>query len=226
MGSGFKIVPLGLDAVSVEFGDAISIDLNERVIAFADAISADPFPGFVEAFPAYSSVTVVFDPRVVRRTSTTTETVVDSVSKALSERVDAAASRSSYERRILEIQVDFSPSAGPDLPECAKRSGLSIADFIRIFTAREYRVFMLGFLPGFPYMGIVDKELEQPRRPDPRSRIEKGSVGIAGRQTGIYPLASPGGWQIVGRTYVEMFLPRSDRPALLAPGDRVRFIQS
>ncbi len=225
MNSGFKIVPLGLDAVSVEFGDVISVDLNERAIAFADAISANPFPGFVEAFPSYSSVTVSFDPKVVRRSSSNPESVIRTITAMISKRIAGGFPATQSLSRIVEIPVDFSLSAGPDLSECADRSGLMTGEFIRIFTAREYRVFMLGFLPGFAYMGVVDEQLEQPRRSDPRSRVEKGSIGIAGRQTGVYPLASPGGWQIIGRTDAELFLPRSDRPALLSPGDSVRFIQ-
>lgn len=225
MNIGFKIAPLGLDAVSVEFGDTISIDLNERAIAFADALAAEPFEGLLEAFPAYSSVTVAFDPKVVRRSSLNAESVIETVSTIISKRLAGRFAATQSVSRIFDVPVDFSLPAGPDLPECAARSGVSVGQFIELFTARDYRVFMLGFLPGFAYMGTVAEKLAQPRRETPRTRIDKGSVGIAGLQTGVYPLASPGGWQIIGRTDVEMFLPNSDRPALLSPGDRVRFVE-
>ncbi len=225
MSNGFKIVPLGIDAVSVEFGDVIAVELNERAIAFADAISADPFDGLSEAFPAYSSVTVTFDPSAVRRMSAGGETVFETVSTIISNRISQGFPALPANSRIVEIPVDFSSSAGPDLSECAERSGIPVDEFIKFFTSGEYRVFMLGFLPGFAYMGTVDEKLAQPRRDVPRNRVEKGSVGIAGRQTGIYPLASPGGWQIIGRTTLELFTPESARPALLSSGDRVRFVE-
>jgi KipI family sensor histidine kinase inhibitor len=120
----------------------------------------------------------------------------------------------------MEIPVDF---GGEDLNVVAEFSGLSTSGVVEIFLSRQYRVYMLGFLPGFAYMGEVDERIAVPRRATPRTKVPKGSVGIAGKQTGIYPFESPGGWQIIGRTPVEMFAPDREEPCLLRPGDIVRF---
>jgi inhibitor of KinA len=127
------------------------------------------------------------------------------------------------ENRRIEIPVKFGGDYGPDLDTAAALSGLAPDEFVSIFLEREYRVYMLGFLPGFPYMGEVDERIAVPRLASPRTRVPRGSVGIAGRQTGIYPLESPGGWQLIGRTDVKMFEPESDPPVLLQPGDLVTF---
>ena len=118
----------------------------------------------------------------------------------------------------------FDEVSGPDLPLVAAKSGLSVNEVVELFTSSAYRVFMIGFLPGFAYMGEVDERIALPRKQQPRQVVPKGSIGIAGRQTGIYPLESPGGWQLIGRTEVELFTPYAERPTLLQPGDLVRFV--
>ncbi|MGH9819849.1 MAG: 5-oxoprolinase subunit PxpB, partial [Pyrinomonadaceae bacterium] len=148
------------------------------------------------------------------------ETVAAHVESILSKTTDALK----VEDRRMAIPVNFSKEDALDLIAISDRSGVGPNDVIEIFTAIEYRVFMLGFLPGFAYMGEVDAKIAMPRRDSPRLKTPKGSVGIAGRQTGIYPFESPGGWQIVGRTDVEMFDPTADPPCLLRPGDLVRFV--
>jgi inhibitor of KinA len=125
-----------------------------------------------------------------------------------------------------EIPVRFGGSWGPDLGFIAETKSLSTEEVIEIFLERTYHVFMIGFLPGFPYMGEVDDRIVVPRKRSPRTRVPKGSVGIAGTQTGIYPQDSPGGWQIIGRTDMEMFTPGSATPTALEPGDKVRFVQA
>ncbi len=132
--------------------------------------------------------------------------------------------RESVETEPIEVPVDFSAECGLDLEELAVRSSLTVTDVISIFTARIYRVYMIGFLPGFAYMGEVDERIASPRKETPRTLVPKGSVGIAGRQTGIYSLDSPGGWQIIGRTDVSMFRPEDEEPCFLNAGDRVRFV--
>jgi inhibitor of KinA len=126
--------------------------------------------------------------------------------------------------RTIEIPVKFDREVGPDLEFVTQQSGLDSEEVVRIFTGTTYRVFMLGFLPGFSYLGKVDEQIATPRRDSPRLSVPKGSVGIAGNQTGIYSLESPGGWQIIGRTETELFTPKNKQPCLLAPGDRVRFV--
>lgn len=126
---------------------------------------------------------------------------------------------------VFEIPVDLSAAAGPDLEFVARSTGLTVREVVDIFLERTYRVYMIGFLPGFAYMGETDRRINVPRRETPRTEVPKGSVGLAGSQTGIYPLRSPGGWQIIGRTEAELFTPRSADPVLLRAGDQVRFVE-
>lgn len=221
-----KIFPLGDSAVTVDFGNVISVELNDRAIALAQRLTVNPFPGFIEAAPAYSSVAVFYDLINTRdafpESSSAFDAVRDLVERALTDIKETPAS----DGRIVEIPVDFGSDAALDLNDVAANAGLSADDVVDLFAATSYRVYMLGFLPGFPYMGEVDERIAIPRRQTPRLKVPKGSVGIAGRQTGIYPLESPGGWQIIGRTDLDLFTPNAESPCFLAPGDRVRFFRS
>lgn len=218
-----RIFPLSESAVTIEFGNKISPELNDRAIKLADALAANPFPGFIEAAPAYSSVTVFFDLSTVRRTSGAV-----SAFEFVRESVETVAKRTRRGRHVAERVVDIPLMVGKefslDLQFIADENGLSPDDVIEIFLSRTYRVYMLGFLPGFAYMGDVDERIATGRRATPRLAVPKGSVAIAGRQTGIYSLESPGGWQIIGRTPVEMFVPSKKKPCLVEPGDAVRFV--
>lgn len=219
-----KVFPLGDNAITINFGNEISVSTNERVIALAESFSRDPFPGFIEAVPAYSSLVIFYDLGKVRQSFPASPTahaaVSDLVESALLKPIEPVRKNP----RIVEIPTDFSDAAALDIETIALQSGLSSNDVIDLFVARAYRVFMIGFLPGFAYMGDVDKRIALPRKDSPRKRVPKGSVGIAGRQTGIYPLDSPGGWQIIGRTSIDLFMPHADAPCLLKPGDTVRFV--
>ena len=218
-----KIIPLGDNAVTIDFGNVISVDLNRRVISLAEHLTANPFPGFIEAVPAYSSLAVFYDLLETLNAFPDRHTAFDAVRDVIAA-IDADKI-SSTEDRLVEIPVDFGPDAALDLDELADRAGMSMTDAIEMFTSRLYRVYMLGFLPGFAYMGEVDERIAAPRRQSPRLKVPKGSVGIAGRQTGIYPLESPGGWQIIGCTDAELFTPNAESPCLLQPGDNVRFVK-
>jgi KipI family sensor histidine kinase inhibitor len=125
---------------------------------------------------------------------------------------------------LIEIPVSFTGGNAPDLADIAKSASMTVEKVVELFTSRTYRVFMLGFLPGFAYMGEVGERIAVPRHKTPRQKVAKGSVGIAGRQTGIYSLESPGGWRIIGRTDTELFSPDNDPPCFLRPGDSVRFV--
>lgn len=221
-----KIFPLGDGALTVDFGNTISVEFNDRAIALASYLAGNPFPGFIEAVPAYSSVSIYFDLIEVRRNIADIKTAFDAVREIVNASLDRVSRQNPIVARTIEIPVDFGPDAAPDLDQIAAHSGLTVEEAVRIFTSGNYRVYMLGFLPGFAYMGEVDERIAIPRRDTPRLKVPRGSVGIAGRQTGIYPLESPGGWQIIGRTDLEMFTPGSDTPCLLAPGDNVRFVQT
>lgn len=218
-----RIFPLGESAVTVEFGNEISLDLNARAIAVAQYLDVHPFPGYIECVPAYASVTVFFDLGIVRENSGNRGSAFDTVCRVVRHAAEQETTSEVKDPGIVEIPVRFDPDAALDLEFVSQYSGLKTDDLIETFLGRTYRVFMLGFLPGFAYMGEVDALIAAPRKQTPRLRVPKGSVGIAGRQTGIYPLESPGGWQIIGRTGLEMFAPGADDPCLLRPGDLVKF---
>lgn len=219
----FRIFPLGDSAVTIEFGNKISADINDKVIALSQYFEAHPFPGFVESVPAFVSTTIHYDLVQVKRAFPSHATAFDVVADQISRTVDSLQDKVEVAPRRITIPVDFSSSAALDLDELTEKTGLGRDQFLDIFLSREYRVYMLGFLPGFSYMGEVDERIASPRKQTPRTEVPKGSVGIAGRQTGIYSLASPGGWQIIGRTDVEMFTPQADSPTLLWAGDLVKF---
>lgn len=219
-----RIFPLGESALTVEFGNSISVDLNRRSIALADHFQKNPFPGFIESVPAYASTTVFYDLFEVRREFLEFATAFDAVKHLTVSAMDNLNVAADEATRIIEIPVHFDAAAAPDLKFIAEQSNLSPSGVIEIFTAATYRVFMLGFLPGFAYMGEVDERIATPRRETPRTSVPKGSVGIAEKQTGIYSLSSPGGWQIIGRTDVEMFTPNAESPTYLQPGDQVNFV--
>ena len=220
----FKVFPLGDSALTLDLGDRISEGLNEKAIALSNHFEANPFPGFIESVPAYSSVTVFYELLAVRRSFSDYICAFDAV-KCLVENALATMEVSAAKtNQILEIPVNFGGEAGPDLESMAQRSGLAPEEVVSIFVEPTYRVFMLGFLPGFSYLGEVDDRIATPRHDSPRLTVQKGSVGIAGKQTGIYSLESPGGWQIIGRTQTELFSSTNENPCFLAPGDRVRFV--
>lgn len=199
----------------VEFEPAIDLATNRRAIALAHAIAAAALPGTRDVVPAYASVGVHFDP--LRFDPAALDALVSRVS-------DAAGAHSSVGERIVEVPVSYGGADGPDLEAVAAFASCSVGEVILRHTAPLYRVYMLGFLPGFAYLGTVDPTIAMPRRDTPRARVLSGSVGIAGRQTGVYPCDSPGGWNLVGRTPARVFDPDRAAPALLAPGDLVRFV--
>jgi len=219
-----KIHPLGDNCVTVDFGNEISTELNSRAVALAAYFEANRFPGFIESVPAYSSVSIFYDLLEVRQAHPQFKNAFELVSYLVRGAVTRESNASPSNMHVVEIPVDFSDAAALDMESIIEYGGVTRTETIDLFTSQTYRVFMLGFLPGFAYMGEVDDRIAIPRRDSPRKKVPKGSVGIAGRQTGIYPLESPGGWQIIGRTDLEMFTPGDERPSLLQPGDEVRFV--
>ncbi len=209
-----RILPAGDAALTVEFGDAIAPRIHDRALAFARRVDRARLPGLVEVVPTYRSVTVYVDP-------------VRCDWARLVTRLEALARRPMPQGRrpgkLVRIPVVYGEEFGPDLADLARQAGLSQQAVIRLHSSNEYRVYMLGFSPGFPYLGTVPKKIARPRLAEPRRSVPAGSVGIAGSQTGIYPQASPGGWLLIGRTPVRLYAPHEPRPFALAPGDRVRF---
>lgn len=207
-----RVLPASEAAVTFEFGDGIDPKLNALVQDLDRKLLENPFEGFQEAIPTYRSLLVLFDPFRLQ-----TEDVAQHVlelARDLSDEQPASAP-------LKEVPTVYD---GEDLKAVAKHAGLTRSDVIRLHSGNEYRVYMLGFSPGFAYMGMVPEAIETPRLATPRTRVPAGSVAIAGRQTGVYPAVTPGGWNLVGRSTLPLFDPRSSPPTYFSPGDRVRFV--
>lgn len=220
-----RIFPLGDNALTIEFGNEISPETNRKAIALGNAITAEGFHGLIETLPAYSGLTVYYTPAEVRRFHTAFDTAFEAVKAIVEQSLENVPLLSQDDSRTVEIPVSFAETDALDLIEVSNLRGLSPDAFLDIFLNRTYRVYMIGFLPGFAYMGEVDERIAVPRKATPRLAVPRGSVGIAGSQTGIYPTTSPGGWQIIGRTSIEMFAPDNDEPCYLQAGDTVRFVR-
>jgi inhibitor of KinA len=219
----YNITPLGDSALLLDFGNAIDENLNELVVSVYQQLRKHPLPGMVEAVPAYSSIAVYYQPGVIRIQGNSPGTAFESMSLAIRQLLEEGRGHSLKEGKFVTIPVCHDPDFAPDLKWIARRNKISENEIIRIHTSATYRVYMIGFLPGFPYMGILDEKIAAPRKAAP-VMVEEGSVGIAGNQTGIYPFQSPGGWQIIGRTPLKLFdVSVKNSPALLQTGDLVQF---
>jgi inhibitor of KinA len=217
-----RIFSLGENAITIEFGNIISEELNDKVLGLTKFFEENPFPGLQELCPAYSSLTLFYDIKQVRDGFPDYKTAFEAVKNLIEKTLTNFKQESNSSGRFVEIPISFEKA--PDLEFVASLSNLTYQELIEIFLSRSYRVFMLGFLPGFAYMGLLDDRIVAPRKAEPRIRVEKGSVGVAGRQTGIYPVDSPGGWQIIGKTNIELFNTDDlEPPTLLQPGDIVKF---
>jgi KipI family sensor histidine kinase inhibitor len=209
-----RVEPLGDSALLVVLGEGTDPALASKVVGLAAHIREAGIPGVTDVAPAYGALAIFFDPLAGDG-----ETLAEQLELA-TRRFDMEADESPAERptRVLPVRYD-----GPDLTEVAERTGLERAEVIRRHAAPAYRVHFLGFVPGFAYLGPLDPALVLPRRSEPRRRVPPGSVAIAGAQTGVYPLETPGGWHLIGHTDVVLFDPARDPPNLLAAGDMVRF---
>ena len=221
-----RIFPLGENAVTVEFGNEVSEPLNDAAINLAEHFDQNRFRGFIEAVPAICSVTLFYELPAVRENLAGNSTAFQFVKTLVENAAATLADTKRENSRLVKVPVSFCEENALDLRFIAKTSGISVDEVIEIFLSKVYRVYMLGFLPGFAYMGIVDERIAVPRKASPRLSVPKGSVGIAGRQTGIYPNASPGGWQIIGRTDLDLITPDEASPCLFHPGDTVRFLSN
>ncbi len=210
-----RYLPAGDRGLVVEFGNTISLELNARVRALALALEAAPIPGLIEVIPTYRSLGIEYDP--ARLSFEEAERRI----RPIAERLDLATLPPP--RRIL-VPTVYGGAYGPDLPFVAQHAGLSEAEVIRLHSQASYHVYMLGFTPGYTYLGGLPERLHTPRLDSPRLKVPRGSVGIGGSQTGIYPLESPGGWRIIGRTYLPLFDASREVPTPIQPGDIVQFV--
>ncbi|MGB7192346.1 MAG: 5-oxoprolinase subunit PxpB [Collimonas pratensis] len=208
------IQALGENALILNTGASATLECQQRL--WAIAAKAAHWPHVRDVVPGMNNLTILFDP-------------LASDGLQLAEKLQAAWDSDSISQktgRKVDIPVVYGGDSGPDLEEVARHTGLSPAEIVKRHTAAEYIVYFIGFQPGFPYLGGLDPKLATPRRSEPRLLVPAGSVGIGGSQTGIYPAASPGGWQLIGRSELQLFDPSASPPTLLQPGDRVRFVAS
>jgi inhibitor of KinA len=210
-----KLVPLGDSALLVQFGEEIDLSINRRVHALMARIDASPLEGILGAVPAYSTLLIHYDPLVL---------TYSQLSKWTRNRLEQVDDVLWGQPRRIEVPVRYGGEYGIDLEFVANYHRLSVDDVIRIHTSRTYTIYMMGFTPGFPYMGKTDDAIVTPRLETPRTRVPAGTVAIAGAQTGIYPIESPGGWRLIGYTSLQLFDPKSESPFLFSPGDEVRFV--
>jgi inhibitor of KinA len=217
------ITPLGDKALRVQFGEKIDEATHARVQSACAAIEGASLPGVRELVPAYTTVTVHYDPSALARAGAPADDLAGWLGLRLEQALKGAVKAKAGKRTVLEIPVCYGDEFGPDLGRVAAQAKLSPEEVIRRHAKAEYWVALVGFSPGFPYLIGLPDELATPRLARPRTTVPAGSVGIAGEQTGIYPLATPGGWNLIGRTALKLFDPLNDPPARLNAGDRVRF---
>lgn len=204
--------PLGEAALCATLPAPVTLDRQQRLWQLAAALEA--MPSVTGLTPGMNNLTISFDPL------TTDPAALEAAVQTAWDQPARAPSVG----RFVEIPVRYGHDAGPDLARVAAHCGLTPEEVVRRHTAGEYIVYFIGFQPGFAYLGGLDEALHTPRRAEPRVAVPAGSVGIGGAQTGIYPLSTPGGWQLIGRTELALFDPQAEPPTMLAPGDRVRFI--
>ncbi|MCC9135622.1 5-oxoprolinase subunit PxpB [Pontibacter silvestris] len=218
----FKMFPLGDAAIVLQFGEEISLSIHNKVKAVAAHLDKYPFWGMIEYVPAFTTVTIYYNPWVISEKGNYNpyEKVVDIVLDLMTH----VEEEEGLAPRVVDIPVCYGGEFGPDLEFVATQNQLTPEEVISIHAGAEYLVYMIGFAPGFPYLGGMSHKISAPRKETPRTVIPKGSVGIAGVQTGVYPIETPGGWQLIGRTPLRLFNPFLDSPSLLKAGDTVRFV--
>lgn len=210
----YKIIPVGDMGVSIQFEQVISESVNDRVIELSARVREELKAGIIGMVPSYCSLLIYYEPNEIAY-----QEILTTLKKLLNEKTAAGTSQA----KVIHIPVCYDASFGPDLNFVASKNNLSESEVIKIHSNSYYRIYMLGFTPGFPYLGGMDKKIATPRLAAPRTKIPAGSVGIAGEQTGIYPLESPGGWRLIGRTPVKLYNPDSMSPFLLRAGDYIKF---
>ncbi len=218
----YRIFPLGDSAITLSFGNCIDEAINQEIIARFTQLQEHPLAGMIEAVPAYSSLTIHYDVLAVKKKCTGDQMVVEYMQLQLEERLKQPAQYHYIKERLVKIPVCYDDEFAVDIQTMAVTKKITAEEIIHMHTSKIYKVYMLGFLPGFAYLGEVDERISMPRKPQP-ANIVAGSVGITGKQTGIYPLASPGGWQIIGRTPIKLFEATADEPTLIRAGDKVAF---
>lgn len=211
----FKVSIAGDSAINLEFAQTISPETSGLIRSAAQVLEADPIPGVRELVPTFCSLMVVYDPCAIG---------YDDLLAKVQGKLRSLQAEGQTVRRIVEIPVCYGGEFGPDMATVCEHAHMDEAQVVALHSGHDYLIDMLGFLPGFAYLGGLDERLHTPRLAVPRTEIPAGSVGIGGAQTGVYPLASPGGWQIIGRTPVRPYDPNREEPIAYAAGDYLRFV--
>lgn len=198
----------------IQLGDSISNETNEKIRSLTALLETENIPGVIEWIPTYTAVSIYYDPSLISYESLANRM------KPLTEKISHIDLPPAD---VIKIPVYYGGEYGPDLRVVAEHNQLSVEEVINIHTRTDYLIYMMGFAPGFPYLGGMDEKISTPRLASPRAKIPAGSVGIAGSQTGIYPMETPGGWQIIGRTPLKLYDPVSNPPILLRAGNYIRF---
>jgi KipI family sensor histidine kinase inhibitor len=211
-----KYLNAGDKSLVIEFGDSIEEQINAKIRSLTLAIEREGIIGLIETIPTYRSLMIIYEPMLIEL-----DELIDKV-KSIETKMDEMKLP---DAKIIEIPTLYGGEFGPDLEFVAEHNKTSLEEVIKIHTSRSYLIYMIGFTPGFPYLGGMNDKIATPRLQTPRTKIPVGSVGIAGKQTGIYPIESPGGWQLIGRTPVKLYDPNREEPVLLNAGDYIKFIQ-
>ena len=222
--TAWRIDPVGDRCLMIEFGQRVDPEINRTVHAMAERLLRDPIPGVTDVVPAFTTVAIHYRPEAIAAGESADPIPYRRLERLIEAMLAQGIAATGSEARTVEIPVCYGGEYGPDLDEVAAACGLTPGQVIALHGASDHMVYMLGFAPGFPYMGGLDPRLAMPRRSTPRVKIPQGTVAIAREQSAVYTLETPGGWNLIGRTPIELFTPHASSPTLLRPGDHVRFV--
>lgn len=222
----YRLHPLGDSAVMIKLGDQINVETQRMVKVVTTFLDEHSWEWLIEYIPAFTTVTIFYDPvKVSEKMQNSYKLPFDYACEEIKKIMHRLEPGESHTPRVIDIPVHYGGEAGPDLNNVANHNGITAEKVINTHTRGDYLVYMIGFAPGFPYIGGMSEEIAAPRRDSPRLKIPAGTVGIAGKQTGVYPIESPGGWQLIGRTPLGLFRPDDSVPSLLKAGDKIRFYE-
>ncbi|GGH88648.1 inhibitor of KinA [Pullulanibacillus pueri] len=219
----YALHPMGDSGVIIELGKDINVETMNKVRAVANFFDHTHFDWLIEYIPAFTTVTVLYHPLYFIQHSQDSRLPYHQVCDLIDQFLLDLNIGTASEPRVVEIPVCYGGDLGPDIENVASHNGLTIDEVIDLHANGDYVVYMIGFAPGFPYIGGMSEKIATPRRESPRLNIPAGTVGIAGKQTGVYPIETPGGWQLIGKTPIKLFRPGSSSPSLLKAGDKIKF---
>lgn len=219
----YQLHPLGDQAVVIELGEEINLETQKKVKRLSTFLEKNHETWMVEYIPAFTTVTLFYDLLAVSQLSQNSVLPYQAVCSYINKIIKSLGTDEEVDQRTIEIPVCYGGEFGPDLEYVAEHNDLTPEEVIKIHSEGDYLVYMIGFAPGFPYIGGMSEKIATPRRKSPRLKIPPRTVGIAGMQTGVYPIETPGGWQLIGQTPIKLFRPLDDSPSLLQAGDKIKF---